>query len=343
MKRKSWLGMALLGTALLTVGLDIVAQVPSPIHVIPVIGKLKGNSGTDWVSDVMLSNLSTFNGTVGVRYFAANTANTFDGSFPKAFALGGGKSLLVKDAVATWFPSAGTSTLGFLVIADLTPANCSTPNEMVLAATSRTYNNADPKKTYGQSIPSSWVAVNFTRAKTILTGLRQESGTPGYRSNIGVVNLSTLRITVVIKVYRADASLAANVQKTVEALSLTQWGLGDLGVASLPATGAYATVELAPGSITVDPCDDNVQFACLSRCGSNCGGKYTFSKSGTFIAYVSKVDNGSGDAEFIPGQVDWSSYNDECSTTSGQTAAAAFVRRFGLDRGAPASFRKLPQ
>ena len=325
----------------LIVALDAVAQVPMPIHVIPVIGKVKGGAGTDWVSDVMISNVSDRNATLGVRYFPANQANSFDGSFPKTFNVAARRSVLVTDAVATWFPSAGGNTSGILVIADVTPVNCSAPTEIALIATSRTYNAADKTKTYGQSIPSSWASVNFTPARTFLSGLRQESGVPGYRSNIGVANLSTVQIGVTITVYGQTGSAVATAKRTIPPLSLGQWSLADLGVASLPASGAWASVVMDSSSIKIDPCDDDATFACMSRCGDGCGGKYSFSKSGAFIAYVSKVDNGSGDAEFLPGVVDFESFNNSCPDSTGQTPAANFIRKFGLDR--PPTFRKIPR
>jgi hypothetical protein len=325
----------------LIVALDAVAQVPMPIHVIPVIGKMKGGAGTDWVSDVMISNVSDRNATVGVRYFPANQANTFDGSFPKSLNLPARNSVLAKDAVATWFATAGTSTSGILVIADVTPVNCSAPADIALVATSRTYNAADKSKTYGQSIPSNWAGVNFTRARTFLTGIRQESGVPGYRSNVGVANLSTVQIGVTITFYGQKGNVVATAKKTIPPLSLGQWALGDLGVASLPASGAWASVVMDASSIKIDPCDDDATFACMSRCGDGCGGKYSFSKSGAFIAYVSKVDNGSGDAEFLPGIVDFESFNNSCPDSIGQTPAANFIQKFGLDK--PPTFRKIPR
>lgn len=325
----------------LIVALESLAQVPTPIHVIPVIGKAKGGAGTDWVSDVMISNVTTRNATIGVRYFPANQANTFDGSFPRSLNLAARNSVLVTDAVGSWFPSAGSSTSGMLVIADVTPINCSASTDIALVATSRTYNAADRSRTYGQSIPSAWASVNFTRAQTILTGIRQEPGVPGYRSNLGVVNLSTVQIGVTITFYGQKGNVVATTKKSVPPLSLGQWALPDLGVSSLPASGAWASVVMDASSIKIDPCDDDATFACMSRCGDGCAGKYSFSKSGAFIAYVSKVDNGSGDAEFLPGIVDWEAYNDSCAGSTGLTPAAMFMRKFGLDQ--PPTFRKIPR
>jgi len=79
------------------------------------------------------------------------------------------------------------------------------------------------------------------------------------------------------RVLDADATIVAEGSRTVPRLSVKQWSLSQLGVGMEEGS---LTVELwlDPGSVSPDPCDDPVN---------------------AIIGYVSKVDNGTGDAEFL--------------------------------------------
>lgn len=331
---------------LLLLSSSALAQFPMPFQVIPVVGKAKGNAGTDWISDVSIANVGTTNGTIGVHYFPNGRANTFSGTFAKTMSLGAGKSVFVKDVIASWFPSFGNSTQGFLVIADIsTPLNCDTGEPLSLIVSSRTYNNADPSKTYGQAVPSSLFGINFTDATSVITGVRHQFGTvPGYRSNAGVVNLSTVPILMHITTYRDDGTIAGNVQKTVNPLSSEQWGLNDLGVSSPLASGRIQ-FRMDSSSIKVDPCiqlDEGSEPACLNRCQTGCGGKYSFSRSGTFMAYLSKVDNGSSDAELFLADTNWLEWNAKCES-SASSPLVNMMRRYGFGPPPSMTIRKVPR
>lgn len=307
-----------------------LAQLPSYFHVIPTAGKAKGNAGTDWVTDLSIANIVSKTATVGVHYFPSGQANTFNGTFAKTLTVGAGKSVFVKDVVASWFPQFGASTTGFLVIGDITtPVDCESESlGVMLVVSSRTYNNADPNKTFGQSVPSALLHINFTRIPSIITGVRHISGVPGYRSNAGVANLSTITIAVRVTVSDDNGNTVGSGVKSVPPLSLGQWSLSDFGVTTL--NSGRVTFMLEQGSVVVDPCDQPDQPpACIDRCQNGCNGKYSFSNSGSFIGYVSKVDNGSGDAEFLLPAVDWFAYNTECEA-SGSSALGQLLQSHGF-------------
>lgn len=312
-----------------------LAQIPSYFHVIPAAGKAKGNAGTDWVTDVSIANVGAKSGTIGVHYFRSGQANTFNGTFAKTLSLGAGKSVFVKDVIASWFPQFGASTTGFLVIGDITtPLNCQSEDlGLMLVVSSRTYNNADPNKTYGQSVPSALMHINFTRVPSIITGVRHSNGVPGARSNAGVANLSTIPIAVRVTVTDDNGNTVGSGVKSVPPLSLGQWSLSDFGVTTL--NSGRLTFMLEPGSVVVDPCDQPDQPpACVDRCQSGCNGAYSFSSSGSFVGYVSKVDNGSGDAEFLLPAVDWFAYDTECAAT-GSSAIGQLLQSYGFGPPAP--------
>ncbi|MFN3414661.1 MAG: hypothetical protein ACK42L_11435, partial [Thermoanaerobaculum sp.] len=206
-----------------------------------------------------------------------------------------GQTRLLTDVLGSVFPNAGTNTKGLLLIFAADPSGWDPdPN---LAVTSRTYNNADPNRTYGQTVPSVSSPVGYMvwgAGKAVLPGVRQDSR---FRTNIGVVNLSSIispnppRLRVKLRIFGPSGAPVREVTKEVEALSLRQWGLPDLGVNSL----AVGRVE-----VSVDSSDPLFERCQIRRDVQNLGA--------LFLAYYSKVDNATGDAEFGFGQVDWSEY-----------------------------------
>ncbi|MGC8916392.1 MAG: hypothetical protein ACP5NF_05375 [Thermoanaerobaculum sp.] len=269
------------------------AQMPvGSAHLIPVVAKLKGALGTDWVSDVAISSLEEKDFSVSLYYFPEKTDNAFPPVFSSGVLLTEGRTTLLSDVIGTQFPSAGNSTKGMLLVMTNPTPDGTIPSPRI-AVTSRTYNNADPNRTYGQTVPSSWALV-WGGGKAVLSGVRQDSR---FRTNIGVVNLSMgepapPRIKVRIQIYGPAGNLVQDKTMEVKSLSLEQWDLPrDLGVSSL-----------AVGRVEVSLAPDNPGYdRCQVRTDPSAPGY-------AFLAYYSKVDNSSGDAEFGIGQLDWSAY-----------------------------------
>jgi hypothetical protein len=287
-------------TIVLAVGLAVVfsgvaeaQSFVSTFHIIPVVAKIKGGAGTDWVSDVSLSNVSDGVADVQTIFFPEATNNSFP-FFGKAsatydFTLQAGQTLIVNDVIATWFPGQGDSTKGVLLVLGEVSGD-----EARLAVATRTYNNADPSKTYGQGIGSGLLNVVWGSGRSVLTGVRHDSR---YRSNIGVVNITPLTLTVLIDIYDASGNLVRQQSKSIETFSSRQYSLSSLGVNSLAVGRVEVYVD--PATITWDPCNAPVP------------GMEEF-QFGAFISYLSKVDGGSGDAEFSLGLSDWAQYVDDC-------------------------------
>ena len=312
----------LLAVVSLLVASVAVAQIPMPAHIVPIGSKVKGDAGTDWLTDLAIFNMGKEDGRVGIHYFPANVANTFNGTFGKQITLQAGKGIYVKDVVGSWFPSAGLSTSGWLLVGH-DPANCSEgPDPMWLVVTARIYNNADPSKTYGQTVPSSLFHLNLSDMPSVITGVKHQPGqVPGFRTNVGVTNLSRSRIRVTVKAFTDAGIQVGTGPKESEALSVGQWNLSEFGVTSLESGRVEFWMD--PANITSDVCEiespDDLTF-CFDPCDPECDG-YSFPSTGVFIAYASKVDNGSADAEFLLPVVDWVTFILECGfllpTTNG--------------------------
>lgn len=267
-------------------GADVVA----PFHVVPVVAKISGAAGTDWMTDLSVSNVSDVSVTVTALFFEENQDNSLLSAPSHTLTVSAGETVNVNDVLGSWFPG-HTDTKGALLL-------MGEPNggddEAKLAASARVFNNANPSATYGQTVVSGFSGVVIGRGTSVLPGAQWDARV---RSNVGVVNISMYPLDVIITTYHADGSTAAQVTRTIPSFSIRQWGLDDLGVSSLPTPGRVE-VEIDPATITWDPCAED-----LDELGDI---------PGAFETYISRVDNATGDAEFVLGQVDWTGYVDEC-------------------------------
>ena len=249
------------------------AQEIESTQLFPAVARTTGVGDRQWVSDLTVSNLMGDQVTVGIQFFPENQENTFDPDFPERFQLGPRETRVIEDVLATVFGYT-TNIKGALVISveqDFIPEN---PEEATIAAITRTYNTADPAGTYGQTVPAL-EATSVNTSPLIATGARNDDA---FRSNLGMVSLSIFdEIRVHYRILAPDGGQLAVGVKTLPTATIKQWSLDQLGVGTVD--GAM-TVELwlDEDSVSDDPCDD---FA------------------NTLMGYVSKVDNGTGDAEFI--------------------------------------------
>lgn len=337
------------------------AQIPMGSYVIPVVAKVKGAAGTDWRTNLSISNISDFDVKVSAHFFKENQNNTFNGTFAKAnVTIRKGETLLVTDVIGTWFPGAGTSTKGWVLLAETSPQICPEPEDPPvpkLVVNARVYNAANPATLYGQTVEALWSTINPTTFPSIITGvLSQGNAKPGSRTNVGVANISTAAFDVQIKLFRANGTLAGTAQRKVEALSLRQWRL-DTDLALPVLDGKAGRLEVSIVNPNFDPCED-VDEPPLPECEDPCAPTCTPSEKWKmpdvklFTAYASNVDNGSGDGENLLPVIDYIGYSDyiesyrdqHCPSSEGESVIQMFVHRYGLERVRPQpTFRKLPR
>jgi len=241
--------------------------------VFPVVARTAGAGDSQWVSDLTINNLLGESITVGLQFYPENQANELDMDFPDRVDLGPRETIVIGDVLAEIF-GYDTNVKGMLLVTANSGMIDGNNPDANIAAVTRTYNAADPAGTYGQSVPA--LDVFFPLSSPILaTGARHDAS---YRSNLGVASLALFQnVTVHYRVLNPDGTVAAEGTRTVPKLSMRQWSFQQLGVS--PTEGAM-TVEvwLDPDDVADDPCD--------------------FGEP-AILAYVSKVDSGTGDAEFI--------------------------------------------
>jgi hypothetical protein len=340
--------------AFLLVSSLAMAQVPMPVYVVPVVVKAPGANSTNWSTDLFLTNLGAQTASVSAHYFPAGQANTFNGTFAKPdMSLTAGQTLIVSDVVGSWFPAAGANTKGWLFIADTGAINCNDDQPQVakLAVSARVFNSTGGGATFGQIVEAAWGSINLSGEPTVFTGIRNNGAAkPGSRTNIGVANLSTVPISVEIKLFRSSGALAGTATRQISALSLGQWYLQSLGFPAFSGGGRVEVRLVEPSFPNFDPCadGDSALPGCIDRCAEGCNGRYTFSNVKSFIAYASNVDNVTGDGENMLPVVDhlafyeWmSDYVDAYCPDKGQSLLKGVARRLGLEWSTEPTFRKI--
>jgi len=210
----------------------------------------QGVGSTVWRTNLELVNLGATDLQVSVALLAAGQDNSSPATAPVTVPAGG--AFRVSDAVSQLFGATGSGALRLAV-----PSSD-------LVATSRTY-TVTPDGTFGQYIPA------VTSAEAIASGhtgaLVQLRRSAAFRTNVGVVNLTSAPITVDAVFFAAGGAELGRDTYDLEPFEFHQ------------ANGAI------PGTVDVDG-----GFALLSSADAGA----------VFLAYASVVDNGSGDPVFVP-------------------------------------------
>jgi hypothetical protein len=262
------------GFVVLVTAAGAAAQEVDTTVLFPIVARTAGVGTSQWVTDLTVHSLVDQPVEVGLQFFPADQANTFNFIFPDRISVGPRGTVLVEDVLASVFGYQDDITGVLLVTAeqDFIPGN---PEDSEILAVTRTYNAADPAGTYGQTVPALFAAATGISDPVVATGARNDSR---FRSNVGIVSMSFSGVvTVHYRILDGDGNVLAQGSKPIPSLTVKQWRMNQLGVGSV--TGPL-TVELwlDPADVSIDPCAD---FA------------------NRILGYVSKVDNGTGDAEFL--------------------------------------------
>jgi hypothetical protein len=261
--------------AVLAFAASAAGQEIFPVQFFPVVARGAGLAGTQWVTDLTIHNPTEHPVTVGLQFFPANQDNLFNPFFPNRITLQPGQTTMIADVLQEIFGYTGDikGGLGVVSSADYIPGNSA--DARVLSVT-RTYNVGSPQGTFGQTVPSLIISLNVGWASSFITGARNDGE---FRSNLGIGSVSLIApIRVHYRIKSSDGGVLVQGSKVIRIASMNQWSFDQLGVGTVDGP---LTVELwlDPANASPDPCAEDVPPA--------------------FMAYVSKVDNGTGDAEFL--------------------------------------------
>jgi hypothetical protein len=201
--------------------------------VIPAGARTAGASGSFWLTDVAIANLSPGVATANVAYLRKNQDNS--DPLNASLALASGQQLFLGDVFWTLFGR--ESANGAIRI---------TASHPDVTITSRTYNAAGEEGTYGQFIPAQRTSPSVTNSGSgALAQLRHDDE---FRTNIGVVNLGEDPVDVEIHLYHADGTMYGAVSRTLGPYEMKQFDAVYEFVTSEAVDSGFAVVAvLTPG------------------------------------------------------------------------------------------------
>jgi hypothetical protein len=264
--------LAFVALALL-IAIPASAQFVTDLAAIPVAARGPGLQGTQWVTDLTIHNPMDHPMNIFLAFLPADQDNDGDENL-KPLHLEPHETMILEDVISSLF-DLDEDIKGIVTI------NCgagilNNPEGTVFQAVARIYNTGGGDGTYGQTVPALFAVLNVGWSPSVITGARNDED---YRSNLGICGMSfTEQVEVHYRVTAADGSVVIEDSKVLHTSSLSQWSFEQLGVG---VADGPLTVELwiDPDQVSDDPCADPT--------------------ANSFFAYVSKVDNSTGDAEFI--------------------------------------------
>jgi hypothetical protein len=171
--------------------------------IIPVVGRFAGAGGTQWRTDVFVTNPSN-----GVRVVTLKFYQSGGPLREHTFAINPFSSVTLPDIVLNTFGQ--TSAAGMLAV--------SVPPPFGTLARATIYNTGNPAGRFGQGVPG--IALDYLNRQAYLFGL---SGIDGTRLNIGVANPNDIPVTVSIQVFDSSNTSLASREVTVAAHAYVQY------------------------------------------------------------------------------------------------------------------------
>jgi formylglycine-generating enzyme required for sulfatase activity len=223
---------------------------------IPAAAHIAGVSGTNWRTDLEIHNPTDTRAEFTVDLLKRGQDNSSYAS--RSFYLDAGRSVRYNDVLETVFDFPGAAALRVA------------PTSGSVMISSRTYNDL-PSGTYGQFIPGLPAEEALVAGQTArLVQLSESPDTEsGFRTNVGLFNVSDVPITVDVALAKGDGTMLATPTYAL-------------------APFEYKQVDRIFKGLTDDTLGDG--FAVVG----------TETPNGRLVAFASVTDNRSGDPIYIP-------------------------------------------
>jgi hypothetical protein len=235
--------------------------------VVPVVGRTPGLGGTVWRTRLELFNTAAVETTVALFLNLSDRDNTTPAASAQV-AVPPRATLIVEDLIA--------ETFGLEEAVGSVDVVASAP----VIAHARIANVGSDIGTFGQAVPglpASWAVgdedvpgFNPNGDRLYLFEARQDAG---FRTNLGIASVVATPLTVEVRAMLGEQTVGTPLTLTLEPFSHTQ-------------------VNRVLGEMGVPPGMSGVRLEAAAAVGSG----------GRFFAYISRVDNGSGDAVFLLGE-----------------------------------------
>jgi hypothetical protein len=251
--RRLFLVVILILTAAAASGQNVVTRGPVPQLLIPAAGAQQGGGGTFFRSDITLINYRGADQRVRLQWLPQNVTGV--GVAPVDITISANSGIATEDFVTNILQKSG---LGAIVVTGIDAGGSLDPSAL-LVATSRIWTpETGSSGTQSQSLPSI-ATPDISSGVASVLGARREVR---YRTNVGIVNLSSATQTYQVSVGGSFGTEGQQV--SVPAMAMTLFGL----------TGASSTTPLQINIVNIG----------------------TPPRSTFWVAYASSVDNVTGDA-----------------------------------------------
>ena len=228
-------------------------QTVSNFFVFPVVARVPGAGGTNWVTEVCVGNPQTVNLVItGCLTTTGGVVGCGDFVMPSK----------TETCVADVIGYLGLEGMGTLWLEAL-PENNPNPNRRGFIATAMVYNN-DPSGRFGQDIPGVTVGtqygVLFSGDEALIPGLHNfgAPGSSGARSNIGLVNLSSTSARVDLYLYDSQGRLVWQQTRTLAPFELYQRNVPAAGFTYTMGLQTFGEAIVAYGSVVDNQSGDGV-------------------------------------------------------------------------------------
>ena len=243
------LRLAGLGNALIAAAGDQDIYVLACAHV-------GGAAGTDWRTDMEVHNPGTLPAAFTIALLERGAANTSPQT--QSFNLAAGQSVRYTDVLSSMFGFSGAAVLRI------------SATQGVVTAVSRTYNQVT-NGTYGQFIGGlpALQAIGTGEHGRIVQLTHNRAAGSGFRTNIGLANVTGTTVVVRVALYSADGRKLGQADYTLSPYM-------------------YVQIDRIFESMVAGDVEDG--YAVIS----------TTTAGGRFLAYASVIDNRTGDPIYIP-------------------------------------------
>jgi len=203
----------------------------------PGAAKIRGANSSNWVTDMVISNLEEVEVTATVEQFQRSKSNS--STETTELTLAPGQSLVIRDALKTLFGSEGAAALAI-------------HGSRGLMAIGRTYNDT-PSGTFGQLVPGLDVTGDAVLRPGMVGHLLQleESGADGRRTNLGLVNTVRVPAGVELRFFDDQGLLIGTVEQLLPPFGYVQLDRVLRSVSNSAVRNARVEVRLEAGSARV--------------------------------------------------------------------------------------------
>ena len=216
MKRASLAAVALLLAPVVSWANNILED----SYTFPVISKTAGVAGTQWLTELCISNPS--DQQLNIKFVAVKNGEWWN---VMGYYFLPQESHCWQDAVASVFSDTGSMGLLLSAPSDMNPG----VEDRRFAASVKIYNNAS-SGTYGQEIPpvsprNPWALLSGSTA--LIPGIQNHgvAGQSGFRTNIGLFNSGGETDTVEVYLHSDNGNLLWSRQVSLDGYSLTQFAV----------------------------------------------------------------------------------------------------------------------